>query len=768
MANEVPPKVQGDIVFVDRRQPPLLSGTYLLTVEQTLLNKNPQRAGADTINERYVNTRRFVVRGERLSLDASEVRSVFPPPNSHGEFANVLPHVVFERRTLPWERSADDSESGASWLALLLFEEGEAPPSRAAQMGDLQRGDFYRSKDDAAAGKPKSASTLPADTASYGDGFRALKIPAFATEYGESWWDPCRVIDVPVAIFSAIAPSVEDLRWLAHARIASAEAKASGAAGTSTECSVIVGNRLPAPNTKCTVHLVSLEGLSTMLPAADTYTPAKIQLESGAAARNVRLLSLRSWSFTSVDAGETFSGYLERVSVGALQRPAASGDGSDAASRVANAFKLGYTAVNHLTRLGDTTVSWLRGPLLPFAAAPVIVPAPGSAGAAAPLSSADQAVRYEPETGMMDVSYAAAWQMGRLIALQNRGFAVGLYNWKRHNQVKTALTLERQVVVERLGTTLGVDHAALRREGAAALRAGAAHLLTQAVAERRVQSPGGQRARAGAERCLMPRRHHHERLVEAVAHAPTLAAIHADTEVPDELASWLRALALLNGVPLSSLLPDATMLPPESFRFFQLDLNWVNALLEGACSIGRSSSADLAHDAALAPKLYAAAAPPKVASGFLLRSAVVDGWPGVEVRAYDANLSPLPNVLRMDRVAPSVLLFLAEGSVHAVDVQEPSEGLHFGVDVSATGKELRYVTVPGTAPAGTQPGSVIAGAPSTTVGYRSGRAIQIAKLARDLRSNLEAAQGNQGRTFTAAEFALQLVEGVQLVRFMVA
>ena len=34
------------------------------------------------------------------------------------------------------------------------------------------------------------------------------------------------------------------------------------------------------------------------------------------------------------------------------------------------------------------------------------------------------------------------------------------------------------------------------------------------------------------------------------------------------------------------------MLPPESIRFFYLDPGWMKCLLEGACSVGRTSTVD--------------------------------------------------------------------------------------------------------------------------------------------------------------------------------
>ena len=52
------------------------------------------------------------------------------------------------------------------------------------------------------------------------------------------------------------------------------------------------------------------------------------------------------------------------------------------------------------------------------------------------------------------------------------------------------------------------------------------------------------------------------------------------------------APVLLYPVPFHYLIPNPALLPPESLRFFHLDDNWVDALVDGALSIAVRNAAD--------------------------------------------------------------------------------------------------------------------------------------------------------------------------------
>jgi hypothetical protein len=182
--------------------------------------------------------------------------------------------------------------------------------------------------------------------------------------------------------------------------------------------------------------------------------------------------------------------------------------------------------------------------------------------------------------------------------------------------------------------------------------------------------------------------------------------------MPHLIVEWLAGLALLYDVPFNTLVPDVRMLPNEAIRFFFVDANWTDALLDGALSVGMQSSRDslfhrLVRDALhrevddvidqVRDKLRGVPAsqgsPRGTMAGFVLRSPVVSGWPGLEVRAWSSADAVNPmKPLRLDRLAPDVMIGIYPDVPVRLEFNEPSEGLVFGVEDE--GIDLRYL--PGT------------------------------------------------------------------------
>jgi hypothetical protein len=275
---------------------------------------------------------------------------------------------------------------------------------------------------------------------------------------------------------------------------------------------------------------------------------------------------------------------------------------------------------------------------------------------------------------------------------------------------------------------------------------------------------------------LRPRTHTVHALLERRLRDDAAAVPPLPANVVASLTAWWQ----LTGVPLPAIVADPNLLPPESLRLFVVDQRWQRSLLAGAFSVGRSASDQLAVDAqALTAALPAIANADEtglpVMSGILLRSGVVKGWPTMRV-VGSAQGTVVP-VVRRENLLPTVLLVLFAGPapVDQVVFSEPAEAVHFGVDTDedsgkATGqKTLRAIT-------GTDAGNPLMtnGAGVTvTVPYRSAAVLDVAALAGAMVGPLNGAHGNddgqgQPRAFTAREFAVEMIKGVQSVTVALA
>ena len=398
-----------NITFIQNHVPALEAGEYRIETTQTVSTNLQTQAT-------YTGQQSFYVSGKRYSLEAGDVNSVFPPLGSEGLYDRVLPHVVLESSSLPWQRSTGytgefNYGNQAPWLALLMFDESEnvgAPVQ--VTLGDLVT-------------------------------YNSTFFPPRTEEPGESDSDPVNVIDIPLNLFNQICPSIIDLQWLAHVRNVSVENKStSNDSAANDTYAVVIANRLPATDRVSTMHLVSLENYSDYLPS---YQNQSVNMPVGIS--QVRLVTLYSWSFKTIPQLQSFGGLLVNADMNppVLQMPFTNdADGtSDANTAVQNAFGMGYTAMNHQLRNGDQTVSWYRGPLLPLGLPSFLIP---------PYQNADQLMRYDPTIGMLDATYASAWQLGKLMALHDNSYAQTLVRWKAKQTESVVRALEDAILDEAL------------------------------------------------------------------------------------------------------------------------------------------------------------------------------------------------------------------------------------------------------------------------------------------------------------------------------
>ena len=651
-----------EVKFITNNRPGMKSGSYHLEVEQRLSIDHAEQP------DRFATKKALAVAGERWSMAPELVHACFPPAGSLGANFAALPHVSIKRTSFPWEwslvRESDQDKHTTEqlretpWVALLVLRESDQPGCsiskadfEAKVSNDAQLWQtlltlewlYPTSEADtfiAASPSKRKAAHLPdAHSAKEAPVLTYLKkrqqlqsvtVKELATASSKSWlkWPgrkplvfedeaaKVRVLDLPWNVLKDVLPTTSDMHCLAHVRYGIEKLETGEEIPTSEQLATIVGNRAPFPGETTTAMLVSLEG------RCDNHGNFVSQ---GASDHDlVRLVVLHQWSFSCLNAEHTFAGYLRGLN-GYNEQPGNTshlynGKAVEAglrlpippeASPLVKPFLVqGSVPLLHKMRAGSRSMSWYHGPLVPGKYLEHLHIRERTEGGL--VENADELLQYDTNTNMLEVSHSAAWELGRLVMLEQKELAKQLHQWKRQHQAGLR-KLEQYTV--------------------------SAHLPFQ------------------------------------------------DDTVPDfppRLATWFRELRLLQHIPLHYLLPDPRLLEKESLKFFQVDEVWMEALIDGAFSIGRVPYREKA-----VPRNFQTA---KAVSGFLLRSELVSGWPDLLFEGYDAlpgttdraltDMTKLKGhqlrVLRQQKLTDHVLLVLFDGELKTLDIHLKPEALHFG------------------------------------------------------------------------------------------
>ncbi|MFF7250715.1 hypothetical protein ACFZBU_43440 [Embleya sp. NPDC008237] len=697
--------------FQDNREPAVPAGKFRITATQTITDLDTGTY-LDPVHED------FEVRAPQFALDPELVHAVNPAPHAAADFTTTLAHVTLTDPLLPWKRhlaETDRAEPTAPWLALLLFAQGELPDDPGAD----------------AATTTMTARQLLTDAP-------GIRHPGIGEQQIEGDPDaPCATVDIPGDIFQTVVPRTDELRHLLHVRDVRPDPGLRGEQLAEGEFAVVVASRLPdrTTETRYSAHLVSLEGCRSILKNADDGTLT--------AHVRIRLAALHSWAFTSIpDEAGGFPGRVRNflrdqndnkrdLLLRLPQAPPTPPPGADPAAHTAAHARLasGHIPLPYRVETGEDTYAWYRGPFTAEPAQP-LPPTPEEG-----WTSAAQLLAYEQAWGVFDTSRAAAWTLGRALALADADFTAMLTAWHAKARARAAAMAQRltapgldaaepptptDTAAEAHAAT-GTDATPLTETEAAAdteadveqaaftarqTRAlghrpfgtlledlvadgSAARLLRAAThpANARNTPPPTPRRRGAA-----PGRRGQGRAARAAnlladppaAMRTALADLLALEGAP--IVAWLDRLRLLHGVPFADLVPDERMLPAESLRLFHVDAGWPTALAAGAAGIAITgdNDTDITHMAA--PWAHGGNADPPRA-GVLIRSALVHECPGLLVRPYrghEPTRTPI-RVLRQDTLASDVLLVLFADVPDEIELAEPPEGLSFGIDTASGG-----------------------------------------------------------------------------------
>lgn len=536
------------------------AGTY------TLLAKQQLQVVGETGTSSAVAAQRIVIESRLERFRPAEVEFRYPAPGSSANLSRVIPHLVLRNGSWPWERTVEKTKDGRRpWLALLVFA-GACPV--------IQTG-----------------------------GVEALrKVP----DRPIADWETdakCRYIDVPWETFARVAPRLDEISSLLHVQ----QADGVGVDGTvfTDDLQAVVMARVPVGavaegnpvgadgGMQVDVHLVSLEGLADLLPKDDGGPGLEKVAE-------VRLLSLEHWSFTHRPGDRSTGDLVDRlreVKAGRL--------------RLADNSKLskeGYV------RFEGAEPVLYRGPLLPVTEV--------DADSVMKLwEDPSDGVRKAPGGAKgIDITYAAAWHMGRLVAMSDaklgQAFADLREDWRYLDAARQRGFLESE--------------------------------LNPVEGERDLE--------------MMQERE-------------------------DLLGKRIARLWLLEGVPLHYLIPDASMLPVGTLCPFHLDREWADAWMCGAFSAGSHSPSDfnLGYRDGLRMLVGAGQAAWREGevTGFVLRSPVVPSVPSLRVRlsciGTDGKETAIPEekILRLEKIAPDVLLCMVSGGFNRLCIGLPPEAEHY-------------------------------------------------------------------------------------------
>lgn len=711
------------ISFYDSYTPAVKAGVYNL---ETTLNLDKY------INESK-NIQEFEVRSAQFSLQTSEIHGVFPPHNSVSNYTEVLPSVVINTKTLPWEREA---KGELPWLYLLALREDEIELVGENQQ-KLNKQSVERFFQDSSNLTPK------------------LNTELFSDDVKNSI---CISFSIDVSKLKSLLPkNIEDYKYINHVR----EVDISNQADLSYEepgwFSVVVGNRLLSSRddyTKYYIHLISLEGvLEKLEDAKDSDT--------------ISLISLNRYSCTSQKRdGKSFEELVKDIvykgkkdSSNFLLRKDMNYNRKDVDTKVLDKLKEGYTALNFNFLTKEESFSWYRGPFVPLKLDRINSQKNF-------YSSSNAALIYDEENGIFDNSYASAWTLGRLLALSNGSFSQKLFNTKKviHNGIGR-LVDAIQENPELLNNPEKLKKVIFKNS--------TQKLLTLIKTGIEVQTEN-QIEEKNSKKELNT-----QEVLESLFQSDELFEYLKESEFirsQSEIIEWFARKKLLYDVPLNYLLPNPDYLPSESIRFFYMDDNWIDSLISGAFSIGVSIKKDIE----VLKKLKEYIKPEIIKKaqeirdellgkalgeyrkegvcGLLLNSSIVSGWKGLEVEGFIDKTSV--NIVRMDHLSENILLCIFDDIPKEIRITEPQQSLCFGfIRDTKDDKEYKKVQL------------------RTVRGNNLGKAIdgEFYKLADEIIDensvvNMDLLQKKLAKDLgkeylTSSEFALQMIKAPQRVVF---
>lgn len=629
----------GNINMYDTQKPSLTAARYELTaVHEIEYDKDPPII-AETKQV-------FHVKGAQFALDSEDIAPMHPPEFSKGNYGHVLPHLTFAKPGLLWERELKLSNGEKlPWLSLLVLRENEWPGNGEPQTGTVNQ---FRQKTD-----------------------QSLFVPQLQDIQDDELDANCRFIEISLDHFNELMPKMDTWHYYAGARTDQTPEKKG--------ISVINAHRFPQTpddnkegNQFC-VYLVSLEGLE---PCLEDQLDPEIN--------RIRLMCLYHWKFTSFpDDGESFRELLEKLINSTkedkrdnwLRYPETRLEGSEE-EYLRQRLSDGYVPLNYHTISGEETLAWYRSPFVPVKDIPDI---PNKEG-----FTLSESMIYDAEHGIFDLSWSVAMNLGRLLALADGSVAINLMKWRKQltDFISTHYLAQKRI-----------DPEETFEQG---FRSSWAQHVTNAMDYEALQYVQTVKRHSWRRKRRSERPHPIEEIKR----------IMTEGEIPDfgdhltmndsstDVINWTKQTTDQVAIPIANMVPLENMLPMERIRFFRSDPHWLQFFIEGAISIGVQTQFDVYVNLFIRSKVLQGI---NHSFGLLLRSALVSGWPALQIKGTSPNgdagsYEPI-------RLQEQIMLTLFRDIPSQITITEPHEGLSFGMNDNKT-ITLRHIT-------GTQTGDIV-------------------------------------------------------------
>ena len=331
-------------------------------------------------SEKLEVNKKFHVTLNTETLPDNEVFNIYPAKNQQGKFATDLPYMIFNNPAYPWGKDLgkdDETQYPIPWLALIVVTENEVANEKDIPYSELEN--------------EKADKTF--------------------FPYKKNDYSPCRANDnvhlltVSKEVFKNIIPTKSERVWLTHYK----QVDLSASDDTTTQLdgcfSAIIANRFPqyegGHKLKNSVHLIAADLYDDGIPLYAEY---------------VEMVSLYHWNIYCDDESEdkSFRAYI-------------TGLDNNSRSVTDSCLK------PHYLRTGEKTYSYYHSPIM----SEKNLRAEKLNGE--DKYTSDGRLIYNKETGIFDVSYSAAFNLGKLVTLSHIPEAQKITLWRKQQKIKSHL-----------------------------------------------------------------------------------------------------------------------------------------------------------------------------------------------------------------------------------------------------------------------------------------------------------------------------------------